>query len=72
MIQGGDQTGALTQGVASTRLHQSLEHAPVHVLDRGGALTEILERLERAIGVAQADDAVHRVAANVLDRREAK
>src|SRR2546429_9708299 len=39
---------------------------------RGGAFAEVFQRLERAIGVAQPDDALHRVAADVLDRRQAK
>src|SRR5438874_1863292 len=68
MVQRGDETCPLAERVACARLHQRFEDATVDVLDRRRALAQILQRLEGSVRLAQRDDALHRVAADVLDR----
>src|SRR5256884_9491720 len=68
MVQSGDEACPLAERVACPRLHQRFEDATVDVLDRRCALAQVLQRLEGPVRLAQRDDALHRVAANVLDR----
>ena len=68
VVQRRDQPRPLAQRVTRTRLDQRLQHSPVDVLDRRSPLAKVLERLERAVGVAHGDDALHGVPADVLDR----
>src|SRR5207249_6689245 len=68
VVERRDQPGSFAQRVTRPRLHQCFEHPAVDVLDRRRALAEIFERLERTVLVAQSHDALHSVAADVLDR----
>src|SRR5207249_9618273 len=72
MVESRDEAGALAEQVARARLHESFEHPAVDILDRRCPLAQVFERLEGTVRVAQADDALHRMPADVLDRGEAK
>ncbi len=72
VLQRSEQPRPLAQRIASARLDKRLEDAAVDILDRGGAIAQVLERLERAVRVAHRDEALHRVLPDVLDRCEPK
>ena len=72
MVERRDQPCPLAQRVARPRLHERLEHPPVDVLDRRRALAQVLQRLERPVRIPHRDDALHRVASDVLDRGQAE
>jgi len=70
-VQAGELGEARAERVAGAGLDERLEHALVVALQVDPA-AEVLERTERAVGVAGGDDVLDRALADVLDRAEAE